>query len=283
MKNEYFPLQLIEHDNNYSVVLSDFHLLEIDDGGYAVERWVKKLLKEQPFQKDIKLDSEAGMFAAYADNKESLKLLCKLIRETAKLNEEDAAVPVFKPLISFEEAEVLLLKGFVNGLDEKSQKAFLKNVPCPPKSKLQQQYVDAVLNGTDEEKIKAAKKINAEARTKWRMWKHYLSHPDTISIMLKACDATENNKVFEELIWALVFICQRHLPDLRTLSYFTLAVKNKSANVRLLGLLGLNELAHYPKDEVEKLKDDKAAKVKDYACNLLEHKQEKRTIELPYS
>lgn len=283
MNNEYFPLQLIEHDNYYSVTLSDFHLLEIDGGGYAVERWVKNLLKEQPFRKEIKFDSEAGMFAAYATDKESLKSLCKLIRNYTNLKEEEITVPIYKPLISFEEADNLLLNGFVNGLDEKAQKAFLKNIPCPPMSKMQQQYVDALLNGTDEEKIKAAKKINAEARTKWRMWEHYLSHPDTISIMLKACDTTENNKVFEELIWALVFICQRHLPDLRTQSYFVKALKNKSANVRLLGLWGLNELAHCPMEEVQLLKDDKAAKVKDYACNLLKNKKEKSIIKLPFS
>lgn len=282
MKNGYFPLQLIEHESYYSVVLSDFHLLDIDGGGYAAERWAKKILKGQPFEKDIKFDSEAGMFTAYSDKPESLQALCKRIRDVANISEEDNLVNSgFKPAISFEEAEQLLLKGFVLGLDEQAQERFLKNVPCPPTPKIQQQCLDDILNGTDEEKIKAARKINNEARTKWRMWEHYLSHPDTISTMLKACDSTDNNKVFEALIWALVFICKRHLPDLRTLPYFTLALQNKSANVRLLGLWGLNELALYPKDEVEKLKDDKAAKVKDYACELLKYK--KKVDKLPFS
>ncbi len=99
--------------------------------------------------------------------------------------------------------------------------------------------------------------------------------------MLKACDSTDNNKVFEALIWALVFICDRHLSDLRTLPYFTLALQNKSANVRLLGLWGLNELAHCPMDEVKQLKDDKATKVKDYARDLLKCK--KKADKLPFS
>ncbi len=66
MKNEYFPFQLVEHENRYSIILSDFHLLDIDGGGYAAERWVKKIIKEQPLAKNIKFDSEAGMFAAYS-------------------------------------------------------------------------------------------------------------------------------------------------------------------------------------------------------------------------
>lgn len=69
--NPYFPCQLVEQENDYSIICSHFHYF--DDhfgdrggGGYSVERLAKKLIREHAI-KGVKFDSEAGMFCAYSD------------------------------------------------------------------------------------------------------------------------------------------------------------------------------------------------------------------------
>ena len=50
-ENKYWPCILVEHDDRFSIILSEFHLL--DDyfgdkgcGGYSVERLARKLVKK---------------------------------------------------------------------------------------------------------------------------------------------------------------------------------------------------------------------------------------------
>lgn len=85
---------------------------------------------------------------------------------------------------------------------------FFENVPYPPLSLKQQEYLDPLKCGTDEMKIIASKRINSEARTKTRSWNNYLSHPMTISIFINAIIENSNPKVYQELLWALIFICK---------------------------------------------------------------------------
>jgi hypothetical protein len=272
-KNIYWPCILVEHTDHFSIVSSDFHYFDDyfkgkEAGGYTIEKLARKLIKENGINKEIKFDSEAGMFCAYSSNKEKLLQLCKLFRDI--IGEEDQHEPQrdTAPLISLEEAEKLLLKGFVKSLDTQAQTEFLKNVPSPALSKRQAQYLDAIQNGTDDEKIQAAKKIDSEARTKTRNWKNYLSHPNTITLLLNACDNEKNIKVHQEIIGALVSICIRHLPDLRTQKYFIDYLKNKSATNRFLGLLGLGQLYTYPIDVILQLESDRSEKVREEVISM---------------
>ncbi|MDR2039539.1 MAG: immunity 51 family protein [Bacteroidales bacterium] len=274
MKNEYFPCKLVEHEDYCSVITSDFHFFddyfgEKGGGGYSVEKLAKKLAKEHHLNKDIRFDSEAGMFCACSKNKESLLQLCSLLQEITGSEDLYSSGKNTQPLISLQEAEKLLLKGFVLDLKTEYQEEFLRNVPFPSLTKKQQEYINALEGGTDEEKIHASKRINSEARTKTRKWDNYLSHPGTVSIFLKAIDKETNSKVYQELIWALVFICSRHLPDLRCKTCFTEALENKNATIRWLGLMGLEELYEYPEGVVLKLKTDKSEKVRKKAEEML--------------
>lgn len=274
-KNLYFPCILVEHENNrYSIICSDFHLFDDyfgdkEAGGYSIQRLAKKLAKENNIGKEIKYDSEAGMFCAYSEDKDKLLQLCNLLQKITGKEDEHIPKENTKPLISLDEAEKLLLKGFVISLDKEAQEIFYENVPIPQLSKKQKQYIEAIQNGTDEEAIKAAKKINSEARTKTRDWNNYLSHPETISIFLNAIDKTTTPKVYQELIWAVVFICSRHLPDLRTRPYFLKALENKNATLRWLGLMGLEEIYVRSEADILKIKEDRSKKVRDKAEEVL--------------
>lgn len=278
-KNIYFPCIHIEHekDSTFSIICSDFHYFddyfgEKGGGGYTLERLAKKLVKEHKIE-EIKYDSEAGMFCAYSDTSDNLLQLCNLLREITGDESEHLPSEQTKPLIPLNKAEKLLLKGFVKGLDIKAQKDFLKNVPMPTLSKNQSKYLNYIQNGTDEEKIKSAKKINSEARTHTRNWDNYLSHPNTISILLKAIDETENKKVYTELLDAVVFICNRHLPDLRTQAYFIKALKSKIARNRQVAIWGLENLYDYPFEEILPLINDKSSIVREALLSTINRKE----------
>ncbi len=133
--NAYFPCKLVEHPKGFSMICSDFHYFDNyfgdkDCGGYTVERLAEKLVKEHKIQKEVSFDSEAGMFCAYSQTKEDLLKLALLLREITGGEENHTAQTEVSPKIPLEEAEKLLLNGFVIGLDEQAQNDFYKNVPC---------------------------------------------------------------------------------------------------------------------------------------------------------
>ncbi|MCD8433596.1 immunity 51 family protein [Tenacibaculum finnmarkense genomovar ulcerans] len=272
-ENIYFPCLFMKHeDDNFSIICSEFHYFddyfgEKGGGGYTVQKVAKKIAKENTI-KGIKYDSEAGMFCAYSNTSENLLELCILLREITG-DEDKHLSEIVEPLISFEKAEKLVLKGFVKSLDEKAQKDFLKNVPMPSLSKQQSKYLNDIQHGTDKEKIYSAKRINSEARTYTRNWDNYLSHPNTITFFLEAIDREENPKVYQELLWALVFICGRHLPDLRTKPYFLKALENKIGNIRWLGIIGLNRIYDFPFERLVPLIKDKTYKVREKLVKML--------------
>lgn len=269
--NPYFPCEIIEQGNDYSVVCSSFHFFiehfgDEEVGGYCIEGLAKRLVREHKI-KGIKFDSEAGMFCAYSTAKEPLKELCTQLREFTSgeevhaLQQEDT-----KPSIPLVEAEELLINGFVRALDKLDQERFLKLVPFPSLDKVQRECLRQVQEGTDAEKIRGAKKINTEARTLVRDWDNYLSHPSTITLLLDCCDANQQSpSVYLELIWALVFICGRHLPDLRTKPYFVTALEDKKPQMRCLGIMGLYNLCVLTSDQLKPLLQDKSSKVKEAA------------------
>lgn len=268
--NKFFPCKLVEHEDKFSIICSDFHYFDNyfgdkGGGGYTVEKLAKKLAKEHNIHKEISFDSEAGMFCAYSSDKTVLLKLCNLLQKIS--GAEDIHLPNenTSPLISLDKAEKLLLKGFVIDLNKEIQDEFYKNVPFPALSKNQKEYLNAIENGTTEERINASKKINSEARSKTRSWDNYLSHPKTITIFLEAIDNETDNKVIQELIWAIVFICNRHLPDLRTQPYFLKALESKNATIRWLGLMGLGNLYEYPKEIIIQMTKDKSQKVSEEA------------------
>lgn len=265
--NEYFPCKLVEHEKGFSIICSDFHYFDNyfgdkGGGGYTLERLAKKLVKDHKIQNEVSFDSEAGMFCAYSQAKEGLLKLALLLREITGSEESHTAQTDNKPKIPLEEAEKLLLNGFVIRLDEQVQNDFYKNVPYPSLTNKQSEYVNFLKNGTSEEKILASKRINSEARTKTRKWDNYLSHPNTITQFLEAIDVEKDNKVLQELIGAIAFICDRHLPDLRTKPYFEKALGNKNATIRWLGLVGLGNLFENSEDLILTMTNDKSEKVR---------------------
>lgn len=274
MKNDFYPCQLIEHADSFSIVLSDFYLF--DDylgnkggGGYAIERLAKKILKENNISEGIRFDSEAGMFCAYSENKELLQNLCILLRKLT--GEEEYSTKLnSKPKISLDKAEKLLLNGFVIDINKEKQAEFLQQVPYPILTGKQTELINAIRFGSNEEKIFASKRINSEARTTTRKWDNYLSHPQTITYFLEAIDSINDNKVLQELIWALVFICDRHLPDLRVTPYFIKALENKNATIRWLGIMGMGKLYKCPEELIIKAINDKSQKVREEAEYVLE-------------
>ena len=279
-ENEFWPCILIGHEDRHSIILSDFHYFddyfkEKDCGGYTIEKLARKLVRENGI-KGIKFDSEAGMFCAYSGNPDHLLALCRLFRDIVG-DEKDYIVPGnVMPSISLDQAEELLIKGFVQGLDREAQDEFLEKVPFPSLTNKQSGYLHSIKNGTDDaDKIYAAKRINSEARTKTRNWKHYLSHPGTITIFLEALDRKPDPKVYQELIWALVFICMRHLPDMRVLPYFMDSLTSKNAQTRLLGLWGLRTLYSFPLETVLTLKNDRSEKVREYVAFLANRTDDK--------
>ncbi len=277
MKNDFYPCFLVEHDAYFSIILTDFHLFQdyFDNkeiGGYTIERLALKLAKENNLLKKISFDSEASMFCAYSENKEILLKFCHLFAEITG-NVEIVDINS-NSQIDFEKAKKLLFKGFVFGLDKIAQKEFLEYVPFPPLSKAQKSYLNDIEKGTKEQKIQASKKNNSEARTKIRKWDNYLSHPNTITIFLNAIDKEKDEAVIQELIWALVFICDRHLPDFRIQPYFLKALENKSATIRWLGIIGLQGLFEYPNEIALKMTTDKSKKVKEAAERLLKGNRE---------
>ncbi|MEM7474664.1 MAG: Imm51 family immunity protein [Planctomycetota bacterium] len=269
-RNDYFPCILVEQDEDFSVICSDLHYFDEhfsprEPGGYNVESLAKKLVKENQIE-GVKFDSEASMFCAYSDKKTPLKKLCGLLRKITGGEARHLAKESPEPKIPLEEAEVLLLQGFVVGNDVKAQKKFLKNVPCPALSKNQEQWMKWIQSGSDAEKIQAARKINCEARTKVRHWEHYLSHPQTTEQLLTQCDQEDaQGKVYMEILWALVFICERHLPDNRCEVYFLRAVENTQAQTRALGIMGLDSLGRITKRLLKPMLDDKSKKVRQCA------------------
>jgi SAM-dependent methyltransferase len=264
--NKFFPCHLVEHENYNSIVSSSFHIFDdyfgdSGGGGYTVEKLAKKLVKENGI-KNIKFDSEAGMFCAYSTETERLLELCKLLQQIVGDEGEHIAADHTQPLIALDIAEELLIKGFVQGTDIECQKKFLESVPFPALTKKQTEYLQSIEDGTEDEIIYSLKRINSEARTKTREWNHYLSHPKTITIFLEKIDKENSPKVYQELIWALRFISDRHLPDLRTLPYFLESLDSKIAQNRLLGIAGLQTLYDFPMEAVLKLHNDKSEKVR---------------------
>jgi hypothetical protein len=269
--NPYFPCVLVEAEDSFSVVCSHFHYFDDhfggrEVGGYTVEGLAKKLVKEHAIA-GVKFDSEAGMFCAYSDRKAPLKKLCMHLRKIAGAEKKHLArEKQSQPSIPLDQAEQSLIKGFVISLDEEAQERFLHHVPCPALSSQQQELLRQIRGGTDAEKIRAARKINSEARTLVRQWDHYLSHPETTKLLLDCCDANKDNTpVFQELIWALIFICERHLPDLRAKPYFLASLSNNSQQVRFLGIWGLASLGVLTRAMLKPLLDDKSAKVREFA------------------
>jgi hypothetical protein len=265
-ENKFFPCLFVEHENHNSIILSDFYFF--DDyfgdkggGGYTVEKLAKKLVKENGI-KSIKFDSEAGMFCAYSTEIDKLVDLCRLLQDIVGDGKDCTTTENTEPLIPLEVAEAWLVKGFVQGTDRESQEKFLENVPFPALTQKQSEYLQAIENGTENEKIYAAKRINSEARTKTRRWNHYLSHPKTVTLFLEALDKETSPKVYQELLGALVFICKRHLPDLRALPCFLESLNSKISQNRLLGLLGLPALYDFPMEAVLKLQNDKSEKIR---------------------
>jgi len=247
--NPYFPCEIVEQDNDYSVICTNFHYF--DDhfggkggGGYAVERLAKKLVREHAI-KGVKFDSEAGMFCAYSEKRTPLKQLCIQLRKiTGGEKKHLARQKQSEPSIPLDQAEQLLIKGFFVALYAEAERMFLKHVPYPPMTPQQQELLRLIREGTDAEKIRVARKINSEARTLIRNWEHYLSHPDTTKLFMECCDAnTDNAPVFQELIWALVFICDRHLRDLRSKPYFLSCLDHKRQQVRCLERVSLKPSA----------------------------------------
>jgi len=268
MKNNYFPCTLIEHsDNEFSVITSDFHFFDDyfkgkDAGGYTIERLAKKIVKENKI-KGVKYDSEAGMFCAYSDKKSGLLELCNHFQKLIGKEEDFLPKEEYKLKITVKEADYLLINGFVLKQDEKLQKEFYENVPYPILSKKQAEYIDKLRNGTDDEIIFAAKKINKEARTNTKFIENYLAHPQTITYFIEAIEKTTNNKVYQELINAMASICDRHLPDLRAEAHFRNALTNRIATVRLLGLMGLRCILNFDSNSIPDLSQDRSEKVRD--------------------
>ncbi|MCU0713907.1 MAG: immunity 51 family protein [Pirellula sp.] len=269
--NPYFPCEIVEQGDDYSIICSNFYLFkehfgDKEVGGYSIERLAKRLAREHRI-KGINFDSEAGMFCAYATEKEPLERLCEQLRdftggEELHVSQQQEG----NPPIPLAEAEELLINGFVKSLDKLTQERFLRLVPFPPLSKVQSDCLRQVQEGTDAEKIKAAKKINSEARTSARDWDNYLSHPSTITLLLDSCDAhPQSSSVYLELVWVLVFICGRHLPDLRTGPYFVAALEDKRQQMRWLGIMGLYSLCILSSDHLKPLLMDKSSKVKETA------------------
>lgn len=272
MDSGYFPFTLIdkeEDDSNYSLILSQFNYFDAYaggkdfGGGYTLERLARKLAAAHKIR-GLKYDSEAGMFCVIAKDRAPLIQLCQLLLELIgdvakyKINGEQAGKK-----FSEKAAAQLLLKGYVLGMDENSREKFLQMVPMPPRSGKQEEWLDAIRSDDDAVVRPAAKKINAEARNTNRNWKHFLSHPDVITVFLEAIGKAKNADVYEELIWALVFICERHLRDLRALPYFLEATRHKRANIRWLGLMGLRGMTQIPIEEVAHLEHDKSLKVRE--------------------
>jgi hypothetical protein len=274
--NLYFPCEIVEQDNDYSVICSHFHYFdeyfgERGGGGYTVERLAKKLVRECAI-KGVKFDSEAGMFCAHSDKKGPLKQLCTQLRKiTGGEKKHLARQKQSKPSIPVDRAEQLLIKGFVISLDEEAQRQFLKHVPYPALTPQQQELLRLIREGSDAERIRAARKINSEARKLVRKWDHYLSHPETTKLFLDCCDANKDNPpVFQELIWALVFICGRHLPDLRAKPYFLSCLDHNKQQVRCLGIWGLHYIGVLNRTMLKPLLEDKSAKVQETAKDYLD-------------
>ncbi|MEZ6134669.1 MAG: hypothetical protein R3C53_07150 [Pirellulaceae bacterium] len=94
-----------------------------------------------------------------------------------------------------------------------------------------------------------------------------MSHPETITRLLACCDAARKNvSVFRELIWALVFICDRHLPDKRTAPYFMSCLANNDAQTRILGLWGLRNIGELTDEAIETLLADRSKRVREEAA-----------------
>ena len=268
--NAYFPCRLVECEEYFSIVCSEFHYF--DDyfgdnggGGYSVDKLARKLAKQAGI-KHIKFDSEAGMFCAYSDWKTPLKDLCKELRRVTGGPAKHRSKPSAKPSISFARAEKLLLNGFVLSLDTKSQREFLENFPCPSMSKYQAAAIKSIQSGSDSEKIKALRKVNSEARTLTRQWENYLSHPDTTSMLIKQVDIDyDKDKIHTEILWALSAIGSRHLPDLRTEPYFRLALSGRTAERRKAGMSGLSNLEVLTMNDLAPLLKDKSKSVREFA------------------
>ncbi|GIZ14428.1 immunity 51 family protein [Capnocytophaga catalasegens] len=271
--NPFFPCQLIEHDAHYSVITSNFHYFDeyfADKGcgGYTLQNLAKKIAKEQQI-KEIKFDSEAGMFCAYSQNRESLLRLCQELRKISGDEEKNSPKLADKPKINEQKATELLLLGFVMTLDEEKQQEFLENVPFPPLSSAQIGYLTAIENGNEAECISALKKVNSEARTKVRNYKNYLSHPKIITILFNLLDKNPSEKVQKEVFYTLFSISGRHLPDLRCRNHFYDLLSHKKADFRRLGVLGLGNLYDYDLQKVKELANDKSEAVRQVVAQCL--------------
>jgi hypothetical protein len=128
--NPYFPCELVEQGDDYSIICSSFHLFtehfgDKELGGYSIERLAKRLAREHRI-KGINFDSEAGMFCAYATEKEPLEQLCEQLRDFTGGEELHVSVQQeSNRSIPLAEAEELLINGFVKSLDNIAQKRFL--------------------------------------------------------------------------------------------------------------------------------------------------------------
>lgn len=264
--NPYFPCQLVEHDDYQSVITSDFHYFDAyfgdkGGGGYSLEKLAKALAKEHKI-KDLKFDSEAGMFCAYSANAESLLHLCKAFRQITGDEKQHRPKSSQKPKISQKQAEELLLRGFAMDLNAEIQAEFLENVPFPPLSSVQEKYLHTIKNGSDDECWQALRKINSEACSKTRNFNHYLSHPQINTHLFELLDKKPTDKIHLEIFRVLQRVCMRHLPDLRCRAYFYEALTHKKADIRENGVYGLGTLYEYDMEKIKPLLNDKSAKVK---------------------
>ncbi len=269
INNPFFPCQLVEHDEYQSVITSDFHYFDAyfgnkGGGGYSLEQLAKKLAKEHHI-KDLKFDSEAGMFCAYSANRDSLLSLCKALRQITGEEEKYRTTTNQKPKISQRQAEELLLRGFVMELNADIQAKFLANVPFPPLSLMQEQCINTIQNGSEEACWAALRKINSEACSKTRNFNHYLSHPQINTLLFELLDKKPTEKIQLEALRVLQTVCNRHLPDLRCRHYFYEALTHKKADMRQCGVYGLAVLYDYDVEKIKSLLNDKSEKVREAA------------------
>ena len=288
MSNPFFPCIFInreEQQTDYdTVITSDFHYFDSyfgDKGcaGYGLQQLAKKLAKQHQI-KELHFDSEAGMFCAYSANRESLLRLCQALREISGEESQHTAPAAAKPKISVERTDNLLLRGFILRLDPAKQQEFLDNVPFPALSPAHAGYIAALEHGTEEEKIRAVKRIESEARSQTRRRADsYLAHPYLISLLLAVLAHLPGEKLHLEILYALRSVCDWHLPDLRCREAFYQALTHKKAAFRYAALYGLLFLYEFDVEKVKPLLHDKAKAVREAAEYLLRQDQPKDKAE----
>lgn len=265
----FWPCKLVKLDGGrHSIIFTAFDLVEHhlkgrEPTGYAIETLVKRKLRasDPAALRAVRFDPESSMFSAYGKDRGALEATARVLRALSDVSEESARVKATAR--DRATVEDLLLRGFVTGLDVRAQKAFYALMPKPPISSAQRERLAALRKGKRNDRIAAARRINSEARQHTRHIDHYLSDPRTTAAIVDAIANEPDDKVREEALWALAFIVQRHLPDLRTRPLFEQALTHPRANVRWIGVLGASELFEVSWDKLLVLRNDRSKKVRD--------------------